>query len=340
MFRPENAMTGDRLPDEAVDWFVRLQSDDVSDDDFAAHADWLAADARHQAAYDSLVEKWTQMEVAADFARRRIDERSVAERPSQLRRPVARHRAALLAAAAVVMMAIGAVMWLSPPEPTVYLTRAGEQRSIGLADGSTIHLNTKSEIAVRMTRGTRLVDLRAGEALFEVQRDTNRPFVVDAGAGRVTVVGTTFNIYRTTERTTVTVLDGAVAVSPMPTTGTPATADGVVLTRGRQVAITSRGEVSEVRDVDLAGVTAWRQGRLHFKGVPLTAVAAEIGRYFEERIVVSDDVADLEVIANIKLRDLGSAIGFLEEILPVEVTRVSGDVVRLGPAGKKPVDPP
>jgi len=318
--------------DEAVDWFVRMQSDDVGDDDFAAHADWLASDPEHRAAYDRLVEDWTGLDVAADFARRRLAELETAEHPSPVRRLVPRPRIAALAAAAAAVLAVGAVLWTSRAEPQTFATRIGEQRSVELADRSTVHLNTGSEIAVRMTRGTRLVDLRAGEALFEVARDPRRPFVVDVGAGRITVLGTSFDIYRAPESTTVTVLEGEVAVFPLEASGPPKKAAGVVLTHGQQVAITGRGKLTNVRPADLAGVTAWRQGRLHFDGVPLRDVAAEIGRYFEERIVVSDDVAGLQVIANIKIRDLDQTLGFLEEILPIKVARISEDVVRLEPA--------
>jgi len=339
MFETDSAMTDDRLVDEAVDWFVRLQSDDVSDGDFAAHAEWLAADARHQTAYDSLVEQWTKMEVADDFARQRIDDLAAADRASSSRRLIAWPRAAYLAAAAIAVLAVGVGMWMSRTEPELFITRAGEQRSISLADGSTIHLNTRSEIAVLVNRRTRHVDLRTGEALFEIESDQERPFVVDVGAGRVTALGTSFNIYRVTESTLVTVVDGTVAVSPAPTIELPMTGDEVVLTHGQQVAITDCGGISGVRHVDLDGVIAWRQGRLHFQGVPIETVAAEISRYFEERIVVSDDVADLEVIANIKLRSLDQTLGFLEEILPVKAVRVGGDVVRLDPDNEKVSNP-
>lgn len=47
---------------------------------------------------------------------------------------------------------------------------------------------------------------------------------------------------------------------------------------------------------------------------------------------MSDEVADLQVIANIKLRDLDSTLGFLDGILPGEAVRVSEDVVTLEPA--------
>lgn len=332
-------MTDDRSMNEAIDWFTRLQSGDATDTDIVEHAEWLAIDTRHQTAYGSLVDKWTGMEIAADFARQRIADLAASERQSQWRRLLAWPQAAYVGAAAVAVLVVAIGTWMSRAVPDVFVTGAGEQQSLILADGSTVHLNTKSEIAVRITGKQRVVDLRAGEALFEVERNPTRSFVVNIGAGRVEVWGTSFNVYRSTDQSVVTVVDGRIVVAPEMDMRRPTVDNATVLTGGQQVALTGQGMISEVRVADVAGVTAWLQGRLHFDGVPLAAAAAEIERYFEERIVVSDDVAEIEVVANIRVRSLDLTLGFLEEILPMKVIRVSKNVVRLEPDDRVTVNP-
>jgi len=81
-----------------------------------------------------------------------------------------------------------------------------------LTDGSVIHVNTQSEVAIRFTENLRTVELFRGEALFEVVHNPNRPFRVVAGDTVTEAIGTTFNVYKTKTQTTIAVIEGKVAV--------------------------------------------------------------------------------------------------------------------------------
>ncbi len=80
--------------------------------------------------------------------------------------------------------------------PQTYATGIGEQRSIVLADGSTVDLNSRSKIRIRFSSERRGVELIEGQALFKVAKDHARPFVVDSDGTRVRAVGTQFDVYR------------------------------------------------------------------------------------------------------------------------------------------------
>lgn len=95
--------------------------------------------------------------------------------------------------------------------PTV-ATTVGEQRSIVLADGSTVELNSRSKVKVRYSEHERAIELIEGQALFHVAKDHMRPFVVSSGTTRVQAVGTQFDVYRKHDGTVVTVVEGRVAV--------------------------------------------------------------------------------------------------------------------------------
>jgi transmembrane sensor len=100
---------------------------------------------------------------------------------------------------------------------SVYTTGMGEQRFLKLADSSTVELNAKSRVRVHFTRDERAVDILAGEALFNVTKDSARPFVVGVGGMRVSVVGTQFDVYKKAHATVVTVVEGRVSVvTPAP----------------------------------------------------------------------------------------------------------------------------
>jgi transmembrane sensor len=94
-------------------------------------------------------------------------------REEERRRPVLRWMAGL---AASVIVAAGLDWWLTLSRPDQFQTKVGEQRSVLLADGSRVTLNTASRIEVRLQADQRVVQLLQGEALFEVAHDAQRPF--------------------------------------------------------------------------------------------------------------------------------------------------------------------
>lgn len=71
----------------------------------------------------------------------------------------------------------------------------GEENTVLLADGTTVHLNAGSKLLypVRFVGKRRIVTLE-GEAYFDVRKDEEHPFVVRTRFGEVTVLGTAFNI--------------------------------------------------------------------------------------------------------------------------------------------------
>jgi len=122
-------------------------------------------------------------------------------------------RRRFLAAAfcAVVLVIAGAVWWQAERFPS-YATDVGERLSITLADGSTVDLNARSRLRVEFSKEERRVELIDGQALFQVAKDKNRPFTVSSGDAVVRAVGTQFDVLRKPTGTTVTVLEGRVAV--------------------------------------------------------------------------------------------------------------------------------
>ena len=75
-----------------------------------------------------------------------------------------------------------------------YATQVGEQRLVVLDDGSRMTLNTNTRVHVSLGSKQRSVEVQQGEALFEVAKDPQRPFVVHAGGSEVVAVGTVFAV--------------------------------------------------------------------------------------------------------------------------------------------------
>jgi transmembrane sensor len=121
-----------------------------------------------------------------------------------------------LAIAASILVILGGTLTMLELSAPVYTTALGEQRSIQFEDGSTVELNSRSKIRVKYSKQERDVELIEGQALFHVAHDTSRPFIVAVGATRVRAVGTQFDVYKKSNGTVVTVVEGRVAVYSAP----------------------------------------------------------------------------------------------------------------------------
>ena len=70
--------------------------------------------------------------------------------------------------AAALLLAV-CVSWYMLTGTEKFETGVGEQRSVMLADGSRVTLNTASRLSVRLASNRRVIELLKGEALFEVE---------------------------------------------------------------------------------------------------------------------------------------------------------------------------
>ncbi len=199
----------------------------------------------------------------------------------------------------------------------------GEQRSVTLDDGSLVTLNTSSAIEVRLTKHRRDIKLLAGEALFQVARDATRPFDVSVGVTTVRAVGTEFNIDQLADTTTVTVVEGRVAVytadalSPGVRTGTT----NLPLAAGEQLTVAPRSARHPV-PANVAMATAWTQRKLVFDHRPLGQVAAEFNRYNHLKIEIrSVDLRNQEVTGVFDANDPDSFTEFLSALPDVTIDR-------------------
>ena len=126
-------------------------------------------------------------------------------------------RRPLWAAALGIAFVVGSAgLYFHAQRDLDFETGIGEQRFVQLVDGSTMELNSRSRVEIRYSGLERNVDLIDGQALFHVAKDSARPFIVHSGATLVRAVGTQFDVYRKDSGTTVSVVEGRVAVlSPL-----------------------------------------------------------------------------------------------------------------------------
>jgi transmembrane sensor len=298
--------TDQRIAEEAAQWLIDLE--DEATPNMAGFAAWLGASPRHVEEFLLASAVWHEGD-ALDNARRIDVERLLAEaranvHPLKTRllntRFTKRSRAVGpagrigLIAAAVAVLAVCVTLWVGfATRGTQYVTGIGEQRALRLADGSTVTLNTRSQMRVRFGDRGRQVELLAGEALFSVAHDPQRPFRVIVDHAVVQAVGTAFNVRRSTVGATVSVVEGVVQIVPLPQlVSARASATGPAperLAAGQQANVSDDGAILNQESVDTSRVIAWRERRLIFRDAPLVTVADEFNRYNELQLIVTGD---------------------------------------------------
>jgi len=195
----------------------------LSPDEDLQFREWLAVSADNQEMYTRLQELWS--EGLTDYrAYREADEgkawEAVKERISDKKviRPefgAGSPTVIRLAAAVVVLLAVGAVLWYRAGRNAAvsYETAQGEQRKIALPDGTTVEIDPQTRLTVGADydKAGRTISLAVGRAHFEVSHRAQIPFQVDMDGVSVRDIGTAFTIERTKEQIQVIVSSGKVA---------------------------------------------------------------------------------------------------------------------------------
>jgi transmembrane sensor len=350
-----------QISEEAAEWLIEFRSGDIDPQGRRAFDAWLRASPEHLRSFIEMSALWQESGSIDPERKFRIEDviaRAAAENnvidfdagttshdsePPRVSRGQANtttttiastdggHRAprrfrrvAMFATAAtvvglMVVAFIARVQFHGQPE---YATEVGEQRSLRLADGSTVILDSRSRLRLNFDDSVRAVELLQGRALFRVAANPVRPFIVRASGTTVRVLGTQFDVKQNASATVVTVVEGRVAVyskaggavatgaggpgsnsNPdlnMPRVGktSPNGSAGeqietnkdalTLLSAGEQLSVTAgQGSTQPVR-ANVSSVTAWTQGRLILESASLTEVADEFNRYSSRKLLAED----------------------------------------------------
>jgi transmembrane sensor len=317
-------MSNSQIIDEAAEWFTTLRFDGADTGAQERFMEWLRISPEHVRAYLGVVALWSEVPAVAGqgvpdapalIARARSETSVVTwDKPvPRFFRNQTRQATGWLAAAAIAVVCIGGTLYaLRQTQMPVYSTAVGEQRSLRLPDGSKVELNSASRIRVRFSAQGRDIELLAGQALFNVTKDAQRPFVVMSDGAQVRAVGTAFDVYRKTgsrRETVVTVVEGRVAVlPPARAAGTPA----IALSAGEQITLAPARELKAV-PANVAAATAWRQGQLVFTSAPLSAVVEEFNRYNQRHLALEAGVEDFPITAVFASTDPDTLVEFLRD---------------------------
>ena len=352
-----NVVSIDTSSIEATDWVTRLKSEKKTSEMQTELRDWLDRDPANAAELDLMAGIWETSGILKDHP---LVVNETLETETRFYRDVlqrwqtvCRFSVSGVRSLAVVVLALLIVgsLWLVQPNGvsrSTHRTVTGEQKTVYLPDGSIIYLDTETVLTTALTEDLRRIDLKKGRALFAVNRDSSRPFIVTAGHISVRALGTKFSVYKEAKgKVSVAVTEGEVQVSrpqEKPVTDAvpvksilrtmakePGSSEGNraneaeiagstpdIIIIGQEITVDKDQQAYEVRSVDIEDVDAWRKGKLVFRRTRLEYVIEEINRYLERKIVIGDRcLDDTRITAVYNITDREYFLETLKNIIPV-----------------------
>jgi transmembrane sensor len=305
--------TAERIEAAAARWLARHDAGPLSDAEAKAFDEWCAADPRRLGAYVRLEA------VGARLARAG----ALTGMPARAPRRSWAYPAVGIAAALMLAVWPAATVVGDFLNTQRFSTDVGEQYRAALTDGSLVELNTATRVSVELKPEAREIRLRQGEAVFEVAKDPQRPFIVRTPLGDVRAVGTVFSV-RTENGLEVAVSEGVVAVER----------DGKVLAHvsaGQTFSLSASGAVrqEEGQEGRIGREMAWREGKIAFAGETLGEAVAELNRYNRQKVEIADpSVAAIHVGGYFRATDPQGFAAALEKSFPV-IAQTEGDAIVL-----------
>ena len=323
----EGGATGIRLSAgeieaQAVEWIERRDFGTWGEADDEALETWLSKSLHHRVAFDRLDLGWQRTERLTVL-------RQSSPNPSDpvSGRRVRRNPIRILFLGAAVCASLAGWFLFPTDRQFTYATSIGGREIVRLVDGSQIELNTDTTIRILDRTDRREVWLDRGEAYFQVVHDAAHPFVVNAGARRVTDLGTKFLLRRDYDRLKVAVSEGGVRLESEAPSLHP---QSVTLGLGDVAIATPAGlSIKTETTTALTNDLSWREGILIFHHRRLADAAAEFNRYNHKQIVIADPaIADLEIGGTFPTTDVDGFAEVTRDVLRLRVTK-SGDDVRI-----------
>lgn len=314
--KSESSVFSERSFEQAVTWFVALQSEDCNQQQHEKFQRWLDKHPSHADAYAKAEQLWLNLNPIKSSV---IPELDVARegRTRAVRISKSSGLALLLASA------LGMGWWLDyRVVPDNYSTSIGQRQSITLMDGSSIDMNAASRLSSRITWCRRQIVLLEGEALFTVAHEPLRPFTLQADKLQIRDIGTRFTVRNQAQSVRVSVLEGEVELKQSHAWM------GHSLKAGESRRLDQLGHLQPIEKIQADQEAAWVNGKLIFDHTPLSEVVAEMERHHPILFKFADaSLASQTLSGSFNIADLQPFLRAVEATLPVRVRRQKQTIV-------------
>ena len=322
---------------QAREWLIRLDADEpLTNTEKQALRDWTVRSPSHREDLIRISRFWNQANVLTELA--------VPLEPANRKggRWVPFIMAAVIAFASIALAWWG-VQLLDRGPNRIFVTAIGQQKSIALPDGSSIQLNTDSQVQVLYSDHARRVRLLRGEALFSVTPDPVRAFEVYAANSVIRAVGTAFAVQLAASQVDITVTKGVVELaeganaeagaSSASSEKHPLSQSLARLEVGETTTLGNGGrhvEVHRLAEPELQRRLSWREGYLVFSGQTLSEVIEQMNRYSPVALEISEpQLASVPIGGRFRIGDLDAILDVLRDNFGIQSHRIDEHNIRL-----------
>lgn len=158
---------------------------------------------------------------------------------------------------------------------TVVNAGTGQLKKVTLPDSSNVWLNAESELHYSCSfkgKAERSVSLVRGEAYFDVQHNSKKPFIVKLNKMSIKVYGTKFNVNSYTEEVKTTLITGSI--------GATSSGKELMLKPGQQATLNPEKEIFAVKHVSAENDALWHTGVLNFDNITVKEISAVLARQY------------------------------------------------------------
>lgn len=300
-------------------WFTKVK-DGLSISEQRAFQKWLHVNEEHQKAYAQFEALWGELDGLAPI------QNTFSSKKRRIKPWFGYACACVIACFFIAFLQWQ--MWSSHLEWAQNMTTpVGAMREYTLQDGTTLFLDTDTNVSVEYYKQKRLVKLHQGQLVLHVSKNADRPLFVEARNVQIRVTGTLFEVRNVDNNVRVSVEEGSVEVSHK------RLEDGGVLTLAHlsakdQITLDGRGFILSASTLHNDSVAPWRSGRLIFDKTPLREVLFEFERYGAKKTVIaSSQLASMPLSGSFEIERFASFLEILPKVLPLKIANSSDKII-------------
>lgn len=282
-------------------------SQNVSKETQGLFAEWLAAPVDEELKDQILQDHWEReyylspedVEKSYKAVRRRID-------GSEQAKPIRPVKSLWIGVASAAAVAVLVTFFAFFPEQEESITVIedryvemtecyvgnGEKQMITLDDSTSVILNSGSLLIYpKEFQGSRREVYLTGEAIFDVSKDSEHPFIVKTPDFSVKVHGTLFNVssYPDAENSYATLKEGSVSVLANDK-------EEYLLSPNQTLCYNRNSHKVTVEQSDVADIFSWKDGCLCFKSASIHSIIGTIERYYGVHVYLTTGKYDSALV--------------------------------------------
>lgn len=297
---------------DAVHWYIKLTSEDVTHAEKQAWEVWLNQSAAHHQAWESIRQKLSLFEsVPAE-----IGVTVLARATSKVN---THRRDALKFLGLMAVVAVPAAYLYKEAllgDDYDYSTRVGERKKITLPDGTVLVLNTNTAVTMVASSQARTLTLHRGEILVQTGHSgvDSKPLMVNTVFGNILPLGTQFNVRHFDSLTRITLFEGRLQLTAK---------------EGAEFVMMPNQEVDlfathiHLRSENSLLSAAWQNGYIQVDNLALQSLIEELARYRSGFLLCHPDVREMKVSGAYSVDDIDASLNSLTQTFPLKIQQIT-----------------